>query len=77
MDIVIERGALQVAGMEVKAGATVNKADLRGLRKLRQATGSRFAGGVVLYDGEICTIFGDGLYAVCTHPLWEAPKVTA
>ena len=75
--MVIERGALQVAGVEVKAGATVNKADFRGLRKLRAATGSRFAGGVVLYDGETCTSFGDGLYAVPIRLLWETPKAIA
>ena len=77
VDMVIERGALQVAGVEVKAGATVNKADFRGLRKLRAATGSRFAGGVVLYDGETCTSFGDGLYAVPIRLLWETPKAIA
>ena len=73
VDIVIERGALAVAGVEVKTGATVTKADFRGLYKLKEATGSRFAGGVVLYDGETCTRFGDGLYAVPLSLLWETP----
>ena len=71
VDIVIERGPLAVAGVEVKAGATVTKADFRGLYKLREATGRQFAGGVVLYDGETCTRFGDGLYAVPLRLLWE------
>ena len=71
VDVVIERGSLTLAGEEVKAGATVNAADFRGLRKLRNAAGKRFAGGVVLYDGETCASFGDGLYAVPIRTLWE------
>ena len=73
VDIVIERGALAVAGVEVKAGATVTGADFRGLRKLRAALGDRFAGGAVAYDGEMCTRFGDRLYAVPLRMLWEMP----
>lgn len=71
VDIVIERGALSVAGVEVKAGATVRNSDFRGLRKLAKAAGSRFQCGVVLYDGEACVSFGDGLYAVPIRLLWE------
>ena len=64
VDIVIERGAGEVAGVEVKAGASVNEHDLRGLRKLRETTGGRFVRGVVLYDGEAAIDFGDRLQAV-------------
>ena len=71
VDIVIERGALSVAGVEVKAAATVTPADFRGLRKLKKAAGQRFAGGVVLYDGELTAGFGDDLYAVPFRRLWE------
>ena len=56
MDIVIERG-MSIAGAEVKAGATVEDADFRGLRKLAKAAGHCFAGGAVLYDGETCVGF--------------------
>ena len=45
VDIVIERGPQALAGVEVKAGATVTASDFRGLRKLRDAAGDRFAGG--------------------------------
>jgi predicted AAA+ superfamily ATPase len=72
VDLVIERGARSVAGVEVKASATVTAADFRGLRKLKDATGRRFAGGVVLYDGEMTASFGDGLFAVPIRFLWEA-----
>ncbi len=71
VDIVMEQGAGKVAGVEVKASATVNAADFRGLRKLREAAGKRFAGGVVLYDGETSASFGDGLHAVPLRALWE------
>ncbi len=71
VDIVIERGARALAGVEVKAAATVTATDFRGLRKLREAAGARFAGGVVLYDGETHASFGDGLHAVPLRALWE------
>ena len=45
VDIVIEKGAQAVAGVEVKAGATVTASDFRGLRKLRDAAGDRFCPG--------------------------------
>jgi len=64
VDIVLERGTQALAGVEVKAGATVFDADFRGLRKLKAAAGTRFACGVVLYDGETSVAFGEGLYAV-------------
>lgn len=71
VDIVIERGAHALAGIEVKAAATVTTADFRGLRKLRNAAGKRFTAGVVLYDGETCAGFGDDLHAVPLRLLWE------
>lgn len=71
VDIVLEQGARAVAGVEVKAAATVHDADFRGLRKLRQASGKSFRAGVVLYDGETCASFGDGLFAVPLRLLWE------
>jgi hypothetical protein len=71
VDIVMERGASEIVGVEVKAGATVTQADFRGLRKLKEAAGERFAAGVVLYDGETSAGFGDGLHAVPIRALWE------
>lgn len=71
VDIVLERGVGQVAGVEVKAASTVRAADFRGLRKLKEACGERFAGGIVIYDGETSASFGDGLHAVPVQALWE------
>jgi len=71
VDVVIERGAQALAGVEVKAAATVTHRDFRGLRKLRDTVGQRFAAGVVLYDGETSASFGDRLFAVPLRMLWE------
>ena len=73
VDLVIERGAGLIAGVEVKAAGTVTASDFRGLRKLAGATGTDFSGGVVLYDGETAAGFGDRLYAVPLSRLWAGP----
>jgi hypothetical protein len=72
VDIVLEQGATALAGVEVKAAATVTDADFRGLRKLKDAAGRRFRSGIVLYDGETSASFGDGMFAVPIRALWEA-----
>lgn len=69
VDVVLEsRGKL--AGVEVKAGATVTADDFKGLHKLRDATPKTFAAGVVLYDGEAIVSFGYDLFAVPISSLW-------
>ena len=73
VDIVVEQGHRAVAGLEVKAAATVRPGDFRGIRKLASAAGDRFACGVVVYDGEVSARFGNRLYAVPIRRLWEAP----
>jgi uncharacterized protein len=73
VDIVLELGARFIAGVEVKAAASVQKRDFRGLRKLRSAAGDRFRSGIVLYDGEVTASMGKNLYAVPIRKLWETP----
>ena len=75
VDIVIERGAREVAGVEVKAAATVTPSDFRGLRKLKKAASERFVAGAVVYDGEITAGFGDGMFAVPIRSLLEGWSV--
>ncbi len=77
VDLVLERGAQELAGVEVKASATVTDADFRGLRKLRGAAGQRLVCGVVLYDGELALRFGERLYAVPLRALWETKRAGA
>lgn len=71
VDIVLEEGGVRLAGIEVKAAASANEGDLRGLRKLLTVAGKRFVAGVGLYDGEATVVFGDGLFAVPVRALWE------
>ncbi|MFT4242388.1 MAG: ATP-binding protein [Acidovorax sp.] len=70
VDIVLERDDGMVAGIEVKASATVRAADFGGLRTLADACQGRFAYGVVLYDGTDCVHFGERLAAVPLSALW-------
>jgi predicted AAA+ superfamily ATPase len=70
VDIVLEKSGA-VAGLEIKAAATVMHKDFRGLKKLRETVGDRFAAGVVMYDGEHLAGFGEKLYAVPIRTLWE------
>lgn len=71
VDIVLERAPGDLAGVEVKAAASVTAADFRGLRRLEEASGGRVVAGVVLYDGETAASFGDGLFAVPIRSVWE------
>lgn len=70
VDIVLETDSGQVAGFEVKAAASVNAADFAGLRKLAQAAGDDFIGGMVLYDGPHVASFGGNLHALPFSGLW-------
>jgi predicted AAA+ superfamily ATPase len=63
VDIIIEQGR-QLAGIEIKASATVTKNDFKGLNKLQDACGEKFSGGIVFYDGENILPFGNKLFAV-------------
>jgi len=71
VDIVLENDIGEIVGIEVKAAATVNKGDFRGLQKLRDAVGDNFRLGVVLHDGENVFPFGDGLFSAPFASLWS------
>jgi predicted AAA+ superfamily ATPase len=70
VDVVIENMAGQIMGVEVKAAATVNAGDLRGLKKLASIAGAQFKMGVLLYDGTETLPLGDGLWAAPLSSLW-------
>lgn len=70
VDIVAEDHEGRVAGIEVKAAATVGARDFAGLARLAAAAGNRFVSGVVLYDGASSLPFGDGKRAVPIGALW-------
>ena len=75
VDIVLERNDGMIAGVEVKASATVKASDFGGLRALAEATGDRFAFGVVLYDSAEVVPFGDRLAAVPLSSLWDGDSI--
>ena len=64
---VIELAQLRI---EVKAGATVNADDFKGLHKLARACGDDFKLGDVLYDGEKAVPFADHFFAAPISCLW-------
>jgi len=70
VDLVVENGAGAVVAVEVKAGATVDSGDFKGLRKIGAACGDDFKLGMVLYDGERSVPFGKRMYAVPLSCLW-------
>jgi uncharacterized protein len=74
VDIVIENQDGQLVGIEVKASATVRSTDFSGLRKLAEVCGRRFALGLVLYDHDTVTPFGERLFAAPISTLWGKAK---
>ena len=64
VDIVMAHGNGKLSGIEVKASSTVTAQDFRGLRKLQASEPDRFHCGVLVYDGEACLRFGEGMFAV-------------
>ena len=70
VDFVLEDASGLVAGVEVKAAATVGASDLRGLRALADRIGSRFAGGVILYTGDTVVPVGERLAVWPVEALW-------
>lgn len=70
VDLVIEAAGGTLIGLEVKASATVNVADFKGLRKLAAACGNDFRLGAVFYDGERTVPLGDRLLAAPVSCLW-------
>ena len=71
VDIVLERDDGMIAGIEVKASATVKSGDFAGLQALAGSYGDHFAFGVVLYDNTDVVPFGDQLAAAPLSCLWN------
>lgn len=64
IDFVLESPLREIIGIEVKAAASVQAIDFKGLRRLREIVGAQFVTGIVLYDGTHALPFGEGLWAV-------------
>lgn len=70
VDFVIERRNGKLIGIEVKAASAVSAADFTGLRMLKEAAGSDFVRGIVLYLGKETLPFGDDIVAMPFESLW-------
>jgi len=70
VDLILEQANGIIAGVEVKASATVTPADFVGLQGLRDQLGKRFRAGVVVYTGDQTIPFGDRLWALPMENLW-------
>lgn len=71
VDVVIENTMGDCFAIEIKAAATLNTKDFTGLKRFQRVAGDRFKIGVLLYDGDHTTAFGDNLYAVPVGALWS------
>lgn len=71
VDVLLEKADGSVAGVEVKAGATVAASDFAALQELRDQLGRKFIAGIVLYTGDQLVPFGDKLWLVPLPALWE------
>ena len=63
VDFLVESPDGRVAGIEVKAGQSVNANDFTRFKHLEQGLGERFARGIVLYAGDRAVPFGKRLAA--------------
>lgn len=70
IDLVLETDDGRVAGIEIKANATVTAKDTRWLQQIRDRLGTRFVAGVVLHTGPTSARFGERIAAVPMDALW-------
>jgi predicted AAA+ superfamily ATPase len=72
VDIVLEDCTGRLVGIEIKAGATLGGADVRGLQAMASAAGKRWVRGVVLYTGSEVIPFAANLHGLPMSHLWSA-----
>ncbi|RFO96342.1 ATPase [Rhodoferax lacus] len=70
VDFILENRLGQITGIEVKASATVDSKDFKGLRHLQETESAIFQRGIVLYAGREVLPFGDKLWAVPLSIWW-------
>ena len=77
VDFLLEDRHGKLTGIEVKAAATVDGKDFKGLRHLQETEPERFQRGIVLYTGREYVAFGAGLYAVPMSVWWATQRSAA
>lgn len=71
VDILLEDRRGGLVAIEIKAGAGIGRADLRGLRRLQALAGERFAAGLVLCSARATTPLGARLWQAPIESLWR------
>nr|MBP8020317.1 ATP-binding protein [Agitococcus sp.] len=70
VDFILEDRLGKLTGIEVKASATVDAKDFKGLKHLQETEASHFQRGIVLYAGREIVSFGSALWAVPLSMWW-------
>ena len=71
VDVVLEDRAGRVAGVEIKAAATLASNDVRGLQALANTVGKNWARGVVLYTGAEVVPFSSNIHGIPINRIWS------
>lgn len=71
VDLVIERSDGTVVGVEIKLASNPGDRDLGGLRRLRDAAGSRWVGGLVLCRVPAGRLTDDGIALAPLEAVWQ------
>lgn len=74
VDFILENRLGQITGIEVKASATVDGKDFKGLRHLQETEAAIFQRGIVLYGGREVVPFGENLWAVPLSLWWAGSR---
>lgn len=74
VDFILENRQGQITGIEVKASATVDGKDFKGLRHLQETEPTIFQRGIVLYAGREVVPFGEKLWAVPLSVWWATDR---
>ncbi len=74
VDFILENRLGQITGIEVKASATVEGKDFKGLRHLQETEPAIFQRGLVLYAGREVVPFGEKLWAVPLSVWWAGAR---
>lgn len=74
VDFILENRLGQITGIEVKASATVDGKDFKGLRHLQETEPGIFQRGIVLCAGREVVPFGEKLWAVPLSVWWAGAR---
>lgn len=74
VDFILENRSGKITGIEVKASATVDGKDFKGLRHLQTTEPNAFQRGIVLYSGREVVPFGERLFAVPLSMWWGVER---